>query len=80
MGDSIVIKTWLIQFVVYILVLIFCLGMSWAAYGARISKVEQNITSYACDHDTLIELNTKVDLILKTVYEVQKDLKDHLKK
>jgi len=54
--------------------------MSWAAYGARISKVEQNITSYACDHDTLIELNTKVDLILKTVYEVQKDLKDHLKK
>ena len=79
MGEAVMIKTWLIQFVVYIVVLIFCLGMSWAAYGARIAKIEENVEIYSKDHDTLVALNTKVDLILKIVYELQEDLKEQMK-
>lgn len=59
--------------------MIFGFGMAWAAYGARISELERSTAIYASDHDTLIALNTKMDILLKNVCEMQKDLKESLK-
>ena len=71
---------WPVQFIVYIGIMVFGIGMAWAAYGVRISELEKSATTYSKDHDALISLNTKLDMLLGVTIEIQKDLKDHLKK
>lgn len=79
MGDVVMVKKDLIQFVIYLAVLVFGLGMSWATYGAKIGQLEQSAIVYSKDHDALIALDTKMDVLLRAMSEVQKDLKEHLK-
>mgnify|MGYP000937155057 CR=1 FL=1 len=74
------VKNWLMQFIVYVGIMIFGFGMAWAAYGARITELERSTAIYSTDHDTLISLNTKMDMLIKSVCEIQKDLKESLKK
>ena len=80
MGDTIMLKKDVIQFIIYLAILVFGLGMSWAAYGARLAVLEKSAIIYNKDHDALIALDTKMDVLLRGMSELQKDLKDHVKR
>lgn len=80
MAELVMIKSWLIQFVLYITILVFGLGMSWAAYGARVSELEKVAVVYNKDHDSLISLNTKMDLLLQRFTDMQIDMREHTNK
>ena len=80
MGDTVVEKMGYIQFLIYLAIILFGIATTWAAYGARINELERCATSSSKDHDALISLNTKLDILILNTGEIQKDLKEHLTK
>ena len=41
------------------------IGISYGAMRTEIHNMKQKIERYDADHDLLVELNTKIDMILK---------------
>lgn len=55
-------------------------GIAWGANASRICALEDNVKAYQSDHDVLIAISTKLDIVQRDIKEIKLDLKTHLQK
>lgn len=53
------------QYISEVITALVSVGVSYGAIKAEIRNMKQKIERYDKDHDLLVELNTKIDMILK---------------
>ena len=53
------------QYLSEIITAIVSVAVSYGAMKAEIRNLKQKVEKYDADHDLLVELNTKIDMILK---------------
>lgn len=53
------------QYLSEVITALVSVGVSYGAMKAEIHNMKQKIERYDKDHDLLVELNTKIDMILK---------------
>lgn len=53
------------QYLSEIITALVSVAVSYGAMKAEIRNMKQKIDKYDADHDLLVELNTKIDMILK---------------
>lgn len=53
------------QYLSEVITALVSVGVSYGAMKAEIRNMKQKIERYDKDHDLLVELNTKIDMILK---------------
>ena len=53
------------QYLSEIVTALISIGVSYGAMRTEIHNMKQKIERYDADHDLLVELNTKIDMILK---------------
>jgi len=53
------------QYLSEIVTALVSIGVSYGAMRTEIHNMKQKIERYDADHDLLVELNTKIDMILK---------------
>ncbi len=53
------------QYLSELITALVSVGVSYGAMKAEIRNMKQKIERYDKDHDLLVELNTKIDMILK---------------
>lgn len=54
-----------IEAICYILTAVISVGISYGITKQKIKDLESQVSSFRKDHDLLVELNTKIDLLLK---------------
>jgi len=69
-----------IPIVITLITLLVGLGVAWGAYSTKIKNLEEKVNSTVSDHDVLISLNTKMDLVITEIGELKQDLKKHLER
>jgi hypothetical protein len=74
-------KGWM-QFIVTILILIVGISVAWGTYVNKVGDLENQVTGLEnglkeirTDHDAIISLSTKMDLIMADIKEIKCDLK-----
>lgn len=70
-------KFW-IQTVITLCTMLTCIGVAWGSYTSKISILEEKINRVQTDHDLLISVNAKLDIMLQDVGELKGDVKKHL--
>ena len=53
------------QFLGEILTAVVSISVSYGVIKAKIAEIERKVEKHDKDHDLLVELNTKVDMLLK---------------
>lgn len=53
------------QYLSEIITALVSVAVSYGAMKAEIRNLKQKVEKYDADHDLLVELNTKIDMILK---------------
>ena len=53
------------QYLSEIITAVVSVAVSYGAMKAEIRNLKQKVEKYDADHDLLVELNTKIDMILK---------------
>lgn len=54
-----------IEAIFYVLTAVISVGISYGITKQKIKDLESQVSSFRKDHDLLVELNTKIDLLLK---------------
>jgi len=68
----------LIQFIISIIVIAVSIATAYGANLNRINNLEYRMDNVKSDHDLLICLSTKMDVLLVDVKDVKADLKKHI--
>lgn len=68
----------ILQFAIYITILLLGIGGVFTAYGERINTLEKQTKVYQTDHDILISVDQKVTSLIELTKEIKSDLKGHL--
>ena len=66
----------IIQFLIYIGLLILSVGVVYAKIDLKVCQLEQSALSSKEDHDNLIALNTKMNNMVEDIQEIKSDIKD----
>lgn len=53
------------QYVIAIITAIVSIAVSYGTIKTKVNQLEEKIERFDKDHDLLVELNTKIDMILK---------------
>ena len=69
---------WWVQTLITVITIVAGISVAWGNNAAKINGLENRVDSMKTDHDVLISLNTKMDIIMKDVHEVKDDLKRHI--
>jgi hypothetical protein len=78
MAEDVKMNRWWVQMAITAGTILAALGIAWGAYGNKVGQLEKRVDQIQSDHDILITLNTKMDLVMKDLCEVKIDLKKHL--
>ena len=65
-----------VQFAIYLVILILGCGFAYANITSRISSVEKDFNVYKTDHDLLVQIATKVNILETDLKEIKKDVKE----
>ena len=68
----------LIQFIISLIVIAVSIATAYGANLNRINNLEYRMDNVKSDHDLLICLSTKMDVLLIDVKDVKSDLKKHI--
>jgi hypothetical protein len=68
----------LIQFIISLIVIAVSIATAYGANLNRINNLEYRMDNVKSDHDLLICLSTKMDVLLVDVKDVKADLKKHI--
>jgi len=66
----------IIQFLIYIGILILSVGVVYAKIDLKVCQLEQNASITKTDHDNIIALNTKMSSMNEDIQEIKSDIKD----
>ena len=64
---------------IQVIVMALTVGACYATAIGKIQTLENRINARALDHDILIRLDQKVDVLMEEVKIIRIDLKEHLK-
>jgi hypothetical protein len=70
----------LIQFIISLIVIAVSIATAYGANLNRINNLEYRMDNVKSDHDLLICLSAKMDILLIDVKDLKTDLKKHLEK
>ena len=66
----------LMQFIIYIGILILTIGMLYAKIDLKVGELEKSELSSREDHHNIIALNTKINYMNENLQEIKSDIKD----
>lgn len=69
---------WWIQTGITILIIVASWAVAWGAIATKIQALEQRGNDIRSDHDLLISVNAKMDIMMRDLVEVKGDVKKHL--
>lgn len=68
----------LLQFIISLIIITVTIATAYGANLNRINNLEYRLDNVKSDHDLLICLSTKMDVLLIDVKDVKSDLKKHI--
>jgi len=69
---------WWVQTLITIAIVLAGMSIAWGAYSTKVGQLEKKVEQLQPDHDLLIALNTKMDLVMKSLDEVRADVKKYM--
>lgn len=66
----------IVKFVVYIIILLLGIGISYGAINVRVDILETKAVKQQADHELIVILNTKMDRLAFDLREIKCDLKE----
>jgi hypothetical protein len=64
-----------IQFIVYLIIIILGCGAGYASLTGRLGSIEKDLSVYKSDHDLLVQIATKVNILESDIKEIKGDIK-----
>jgi hypothetical protein len=77
-SEEVHMNKWWVQTLITIGAMLVCISIAWATCSTKLTVLEKRVDQGQGDHDVLISLNTKMDLLMKDVGELKHDLKKHV--
>lgn len=68
--------TGIVQFIIYLAILLLSAGIAYATITSRLKVCEEKIVKTEADHDVVISLSAKLDNVSKDLQEIKADVKD----
>ena len=69
-----------ITFAISMVTTVLAVGICFGAMNNKITKLEEEVKAYSADHDVLIRISEKLDIVQRDVKEIKMDVKSHLQK
>ena len=69
-----------ITFAISMVTTVLAVGICFGAMNNKIIKLEEEVKAYSADHDVLIRISEKLDIVQRDVKEIKMDVKSHLQK
>jgi len=69
-----------ITFIISIVTTVLAVGICFGALNNKVTTLEEAVKTYSIDHDVLIRISEKIDIVQRDVKEIKLDMKKHLEK